>query len=190
MYCGFSTASEVFLIFTTRLYQFLVLFFFCTIYSDEPEVFLYEYSQPAILHAAHFRWVAKVCIYGRDSNSRKIQCCIKGASNGSDTTSRAAVNNPWHEARRACYAFKSLSLHLLTTDSWAHTSSPASHQRPSIDTHREGSLTSEAQLILEHQPLNSYFNYVNSTQPSQLEKHVLDVCEVVSNNNNLKKEMG
>ena len=26
------------------------------IFSDEPEVFLPKYSQPAILHAAHFRW--------------------------------------------------------------------------------------------------------------------------------------
>ena len=50
------TASEVFLIFTTQLYQYLSVFFFY-LFSDEPDVFLPKYSQTAILHAAHFRLV-------------------------------------------------------------------------------------------------------------------------------------
>ena len=57
-YCDPRTASEVFL-FTTQLYQFLVRLFLFALFSDEPEVFLSEYSQTAILHAAHFRRVAK-----------------------------------------------------------------------------------------------------------------------------------
>ena len=56
-YCGLSTASEVFLIFTTQLYQ--VFFFYLNYISDEPEVFLPKYFQAAILHAAHFRRVVK-----------------------------------------------------------------------------------------------------------------------------------
>ena len=36
-------------------------------------------------------------------------------------------------------------------------------------------------IVSKHQSLNAYFNYVNSTQPSQLEEQVLNVCEVVSN---------
>ena len=56
--------SEVFLIFTTQLYQyFSVLFLFALFNSDEPEVFLPEYSQTAMLHAAHFRRVAKSVYY-------------------------------------------------------------------------------------------------------------------------------
>ena len=50
-------ASEVFLIFTTLLYQILRAFFLFMLFKDEPEVFLLKYSQPAILHAAHFRRV-------------------------------------------------------------------------------------------------------------------------------------
>ena len=61
-YCGKSTASEVFLIFTTQLYQFFSVFFLFTLFTDEPEVFLPEYSQRAILHAAHFRRVVKLKI--------------------------------------------------------------------------------------------------------------------------------
>ena len=56
MYCGLSTASEVFLTFTAQLYQYLSLF---ALFSKEPEVFLPKYSQTAILHAAHFRRVVK-----------------------------------------------------------------------------------------------------------------------------------
>ena len=57
VYCGLSTASEVFLIFTTQLYQYFSLFLLFALFSDEPEVFLPKYSQTAILHAAHFRRV-------------------------------------------------------------------------------------------------------------------------------------
>ena len=67
MYCGLNTASEVFLILTTQLYQFFFIVFSLValfkhsklVYmgSDEPEVFLSKYSQTAILHAAHFRRV-------------------------------------------------------------------------------------------------------------------------------------
>ena len=54
MYCGLSTASEVFLTFTTQLYQYYSCFCLFALVSDEPEVFLPKYSQTAILHAAHF----------------------------------------------------------------------------------------------------------------------------------------
>ena len=57
MYCGLSTASEVFLIFTTQLYQYFSVLLLFALFSDEPEVFLPEYSQTAILHASHFRRV-------------------------------------------------------------------------------------------------------------------------------------
>ena len=58
VYCGLSTSSEVFLIFTTQLYQYVTVFFLFAL-SDEPEVFLPEYSQTAILLAAHFWRVVK-----------------------------------------------------------------------------------------------------------------------------------
>ena len=54
MYCGLSAASEVFLIFTTQLYQYFSVFFLFAPVSDEPRVFLPKYSQTAIPHAAHF----------------------------------------------------------------------------------------------------------------------------------------
>ena len=50
-------ASEVFLIFTTRLCQFFQSVLSVSLFSDEPEVFLPKYSQMAILHAPHFRRV-------------------------------------------------------------------------------------------------------------------------------------
>ena len=56
-YCGLSTAFEVFLIFSIQL--FFSVYFLFALCSDEPEVFLPDYSQPAILHAAHFRRVVK-----------------------------------------------------------------------------------------------------------------------------------
>ena len=54
---GLSTASEVFLIFTTQLYQYFSVLFLFVLFSDEPEVFLPKYSQTAIPHAAHLRRV-------------------------------------------------------------------------------------------------------------------------------------
>ena len=60
VYCGLSTASEseVFLIFTTQLYQYFGVFFFIfALFSDDPEATLPKYSQTAIFHAAHFWWV-------------------------------------------------------------------------------------------------------------------------------------
>ena len=59
VYCGLSTASEVFLIFTTQLYQFSSVIFLFALSSDKPEVFLSKYSQAAIPHAAHFWRVVK-----------------------------------------------------------------------------------------------------------------------------------
>ena len=58
-YCALSTASKVFLIFTTQLYQYFFFFFFFLfpLVSDKPEVFLLKYSQTVILHTAHFRRV-------------------------------------------------------------------------------------------------------------------------------------
>ena len=59
MYCGLSTASEFFLMFTTQLYQYFSVFCVFALFRDKPEVFLPKYSQTAILHAAHFRRVVK-----------------------------------------------------------------------------------------------------------------------------------
>ena len=50
-YCDLSTATEVFLIFITQLYQYF------SVLSYKPEVFLPKYSQTAKLHAAHIRRV-------------------------------------------------------------------------------------------------------------------------------------
>ena len=60
MFCGLSTASEMFLIFTTNYTNMLVVFFLFGLSSDKPEVFLPKYSLTAILHAAHFRRVLSV----------------------------------------------------------------------------------------------------------------------------------
>ena len=60
MYCGLSTASEVFHIFTTQIYQYFIVFLLFALFSDEPEVILPKYSQTAILHAAHFQRVVNV----------------------------------------------------------------------------------------------------------------------------------
>ena len=63
-----STASELFLIFTTQLYQYLSVNFLFALVSDEPEVLPPKYSQTAILHAAHFRRVV-------NENARKVTRC-------------------------------------------------------------------------------------------------------------------
>ena len=71
VFCGPNTASEVFLIFTTQLYQYLSGFLLFALVSAEPEIFHPKYSQTAILHAAHFRRVVNewdVC----------IPLCLKG----------------------------------------------------------------------------------------------------------------
>ena len=60
VYCGPITTSEVFLIFTTQLYQYFSVLILFALSSDKPEVFLPKYSQTAILHAAHFRWVVNI----------------------------------------------------------------------------------------------------------------------------------
>ena len=57
-----STASVVFLIFTTQLYQYFSVLFLFALFSDGPEVFLPKYSQTAILHAAHFQRLANTTI--------------------------------------------------------------------------------------------------------------------------------
>ena len=48
------------LFFTTQQDQYLSVPFLFSLVSDEPEVFLFRYSQTAILHAAHFRRVVKI----------------------------------------------------------------------------------------------------------------------------------
>ena len=55
--------SEVFLIFTTQLYQYFSVLFLFALFSDEPEAFVPEYSQTAMRHAAHFRRVVKSVYY-------------------------------------------------------------------------------------------------------------------------------
>ena len=62
MYYRLSTASEVFLNFTTQLCQYVSVCFLFTLIRDEPEVFLPKYSQTAILHAAHFPRVVIMAI--------------------------------------------------------------------------------------------------------------------------------
>ena len=76
-YCGLRTASEVFLISTTQLYQYF--FSICTTYH-KLEVFFPKYSQTAILHAAHFRRVVTMCICEITDPSTctwftPVQCC-------------------------------------------------------------------------------------------------------------------
>ena len=66
-----SAASEVFLIFTTQLYQYFSVFCLFSLFNDEHEVFLPEYFQRAIRHAAHFRRV--VNMYDKYQN---VACCI------------------------------------------------------------------------------------------------------------------
>ena len=61
-YCGLSTASELFLIFTIQLCHFFSVYFLFALVSDEPEVFLPEYSHTAILYAAHFQRVVKALV--------------------------------------------------------------------------------------------------------------------------------
>ena len=57
VYCGLSTASEVFLIFTTQPYQFLCIIMQSFPYVDKREVLQQEYSQHPILPSPHFWWV-------------------------------------------------------------------------------------------------------------------------------------
>ena len=56
-------ASEVFLILTTKLYKSFSAFSLFALFSDEPEVFLPECSQMAILHAADFRRLVNIVKY-------------------------------------------------------------------------------------------------------------------------------
>ena len=74
--CGLGTASEVFLIFITRLYQRFRAFFLFMLFSDEPEVFLPKYSQTVILHAAHFRRVVNVHIVATMQMGPCVPVCL------------------------------------------------------------------------------------------------------------------
>ena len=58
-----STASQVILIFTTQLYQYFSVFPLFALFSDKPEVFIPEYSQTAIHHAAYFQKVVMPQIF-------------------------------------------------------------------------------------------------------------------------------
>ena len=57
VYCGLSTASEVFLISTTQLYSCQCNYDTTIPYIDKREELQQEYSQPPILPSPHFRWV-------------------------------------------------------------------------------------------------------------------------------------
>ena len=61
VYCGLSTASELFLL--PNYSNILVFFFFYlfALVSDEPEIFIPEYSQTVILNAAHYQGVVNFC---------------------------------------------------------------------------------------------------------------------------------
>ena len=54
VYCDESTASEVFLTFTSQLYQHFSVFLLSPLFNDQPEVFFPKYSQTAKVHAANF----------------------------------------------------------------------------------------------------------------------------------------
>ena len=73
MYCGLSTASEVFLIFTSQLYSCLCNYDAIVSYIDKREVLQQEYSQPPILPSSHFRWV----VNDNTSHDDIIKCEIK-----------------------------------------------------------------------------------------------------------------
>ena len=60
MYCGLSTASEVFLIFTAQLYSCLCNYNAMISYLAKREVLQQEYSPPPILPSPHFRWVVNL----------------------------------------------------------------------------------------------------------------------------------
>ena len=57
VYCGLSTASEMFFIFNTQLYSFLCNYDAIVSYFDKREVLQQEYSQPQIFPSPHIRWV-------------------------------------------------------------------------------------------------------------------------------------
>ena len=57
VYYDLSTASKVFIIFTTQLHKYFSVFILFALFSDELELFLTIYSQTAIPQAAHFWWV-------------------------------------------------------------------------------------------------------------------------------------
>ena len=57
------------------------MFFSVASFSDEPEVFLLEYSRPAILHAAHFRRVIKPSYSMPTTKRANIARDALGASN-------------------------------------------------------------------------------------------------------------
>ena len=81
--CGLSTASEVFLIVTTQLYQYFRVLFLFALFSDELEEILPKYSHKAILHAAHFRSVV---------NGMKIMTARGKLDNGN---AREVPSRPW-----------------------------------------------------------------------------------------------
>ena len=80
VYCGLSTACEVFIIFTTQLYQYFSVFFLFALFSDEPEVFLPEYYQTAILHAAHFWRVVRPGVSKQINSSTGLTLVLAGLS--------------------------------------------------------------------------------------------------------------
>ena len=53
LYCGLSTASEVFLIFTTQLYRYFSVFLLFVLFSDKPEGFLPDGSKYTINDPPH-----------------------------------------------------------------------------------------------------------------------------------------
>ena len=59
VYCGLSTATEVFLIFTTWLYQ-CSCNYDAIAYLEQRGVLQQEYFHPTILPSPHFRWVVNI----------------------------------------------------------------------------------------------------------------------------------
>ena len=75
VYCGLSSASEVFLISTfyypnTHVYAIIMQYF---THLEKREILQQEYSQPPILPSPHFRWVVIYIVKTVKPNFRVIQ---------------------------------------------------------------------------------------------------------------------
>ena len=102
MYCGLSTASDVFHIFTTQLNQYISVFFLSALFSQKPEEFLRKYSQTAILHAAHFPRVVNVSIgQGNHNEASHIQ-----GETGGPHTSVIQSGSVLYVTRISAFAYK------------------------------------------------------------------------------------
>ena len=108
-----STASEVFLIFTTQLYSYLYNYNPIHVfpYAHKRKVLQQQYSQPPILPSPHFRWVVNILydlqLFGRSASvtcqSKPPILLTNHAPRGSATppagSRRHQSKSPWREHR-------------------------------------------------------------------------------------------